>query len=165
MVPDAWNPESCRHSCRLAPGALLLKHVEWITTPADRRQHQAQHLISTATAPPEQPVREGVIRIPGQLVGTEPLNAGSCRHRWQPGTEPEAVRQPGQVVRPFREDAIAEVLAKLELLPERGTADQNAIGFHPGTVDRLPSPSPTGRTDGIEQNGTVLLQPGVKGWR
>ena len=84
---DTGNPH-LGQPCRPAPRALLLEHVERVSTSADRRQHQAQDLITSTTAPSKQPMREGMIGIPGQFVRAEPLNAGSCR-RWQPALNPK----------------------------------------------------------------------------
>ena len=86
-----------------------------ITIGADRRAHQGQHLAAAAAAPAEQAMGEGIGGVPGQLVGAEPVHPGGCRHGRQARGETEAVRQPGQVVVPFREGPPAVVLPLLEL--------------------------------------------------
>ncbi len=162
VVPDPRQPESCGISRGLLPRQPVALHGQWIPVGADGGGHQGQHLSATATAPAEQPVGEGGGGVPGQLVGAEPAHARGRRHRRQAGAEAETVGKPGQLMLPLREGPAAVGLSFLKLPQEGGGADQHAIGFHPGAVERLPAAGAHRGADPREQGGTMPLQPGIQ---
>ena len=165
VIADTRDPERLLHTGLIRPGALLLQHLQRIAPAADRRQHQAEQLSSVAAPPTEQAMGKGMRGIPGQFVGAEPAHACIHSHRRQTRRKPEAVRQPGQMVVPFRERGSAVGLSLRELPPERSGADQHAVGLHPGPVDRLPAAGLTGPADRGEQGGAMVLEPVVQGRR
>ena len=89
-------------------------------------------------------------------------HAGGVGDRWKPCTKAEAVRQPGQVMPPFREMLVTELLTAIELSPQGGCADQNTVGFDPGTIDGLPAPLATGLLNPGEQRRPMLGHPGIE---
>ena len=147
MVPHPRQPERIGHAAHPLPSEAIPLDRQGIPIGADTGRDQGQHLGSTATAPTKQPMRERVGGIPGQLVGAEPAHAGGGGHGRESGGKPEAVRQPNQGMAPFREALLAVVLTLLELAQQRRRADQHAIGFHPGSIQRLPAAGPHGDTD------------------
>ena len=162
MVADPRDPERRRDSRFRLPCPLLLKHVQRISPSANRGQHQSENLSTPPATPAKQTMGEWIGGIPGELVGAEPAHTGLSRYRRQPRPEPEAVRQPGQIMGPFRKCGSAELLTQLKLLPERRGADQNTVGFNPGPIDRLPSASEAGRPDRLKECRAVRLQPGIE---
>ena len=165
VIANPWDPQGFVDAGAGLPLALFLEHVQWISAPTDRRQHQAEQLGAAPASPTKQTMGEGIGGIPGQLVGAEPVHTGLLGHRRQPGSEAEAVRQPGEVMTPFRKHAAAVGLSQCELLPKRSRAHQNAIRLHPGAIDRLPTPRLAGAADLFKQIGPMSFDPGVERWR
>ena len=157
VVAHARQPQGFRVAGGPLPLQPVALHRQRVAAGADRGGHQRQHFGAAASPPAEQPVRERIRGIPGQLVGAEPAHPGGRRHHRQPGAEAEAVGQPGERVLPLRKGGAAVGLAFLELAQQRGGADQHRIGFHPRAIERLPSPLPHPRPDRGEQSGAVLL--------
>ena len=164
MVSHPRQPQGFGHTTAPLPLQPVGLHRHRVAIGADRRVHQGQHLGTTATAPAEQPMGEGIGGVPGQLVGAEPAHAGGLGHGRQPRGKAEAVRQPAQLVAPLREALTAVALTLQKLAQQGGRADQNAVGLHPGAVDGLPATGLHGAANGGEQGGLVLLDPGVESW-
>ena len=162
VITNTRNPERRLQPRGLMPCPLLPQHLHRIGATPDRWQHQAAQFRPSPSAPAEQTMGERVLRIPGQLVGAEPAHTGGCRHHRQASSEAKAVRQPGQLMGPFREAAPAVVLTESELVPQRCRADQNTVRFHPRPVDRFPAAGAAGRLDFRKQSRAMLLHPGVK---
>ena len=90
---------------------------------------------------------EWIAGIPSQLVGAEPAHTCGLRDSRETSCKPEAVRQPGQVMAPFRKCFAAVGLTDGELLPKRRRTNQHTIRLHPGSVDGFPAAGPTGLAD------------------
>ena len=162
VIADPRQPEGVADAGGLLPIQAIALDRQRIAIGADRRRHQGQHLTATAAAPAEQAMGEGVGGVPGQLVGAEPAHPGGGRHGRQAGGKAEAVRQPGQVVVPLREGALAVVLPLLELPQQGGGVEQHAVALDPGAIQRLPATGPHRRADAVEQGWPLQLQPGVE---
>ena len=162
VIAHAGDPEGRIHTRLLPPGTLFLQHLKRITTATDRWKHQAEQLRSISSPPAEQAMGERIGCVPGQFVGAEPAHPGLVGHRGQARGKTKAVGQPGQIVIPFREGAVAVGLPLAELLPERRGADQHTIVLDPGTVDRLPPAGLTGAADGGEQLRAMPLEPVIE---
>ena len=165
VITNTRNPERRLQPRGLMPCPLLSQHLHRIGSTPDRRQHQAAQFRPSPSAPAEQTMGERVLSIPGQLVGAEPAHTSGCRHRRQASSEAKAVRQPGQLMGPFREAAPAVVLTEIKLIPQRRRADQHTVGLHPGAIDRFPAAGAAGLLDLRKQSRAMLLHPGVESRR
>ena len=105
---------------------------------------------------------ERVAAVPGQLVGAEPTHSAQLGDGRKPGCEAKTVGQPTEIVRPLGEAAAAVGLPLLKLPQQRGDPHQDAIGFHPGAIDRLKTTLCRGRLQASKKRRTVLLHPGVE---
>ena len=117
MITDTRGPESDINTRHPRPSALLLKHLEGISTSTDRRQHQCEQLSAAPAPPTKQTMREWRGGIPGQLVGTEPTNPVLTRNGWKTSCESEAIGKPTKLMGPLGKQVSARALAKGELLP------------------------------------------------
>ncbi len=105
---------------------------------------------------------EAVGGIPSQLVRAEPAHSTGNRDGGKSGGEPKAVRQPSQLMPPFRETPLAVLLSKRELTRERCRTHQHTIGFDPRAIDRLPTAFTTGLLNARMQGGPMAFHPGIQ---
>ena len=105
---------------------------------------------------------EAVGGIPGQFVRAEPAHSVGSRHSGKSGGEPKTVRQPSQVMPPFGETPLAVLLSKTELTRQGCGTHQNAIGFDPRAIDRLPATLTAGLLNPCMQGRAMAFHPGIK---
>ena len=162
MIANPWEPDRLRHPSGRLKIALLFCHRDRIAIGTDSGQHQRQHLRASAAAPTKQTMGEAVGGIPGQFVRAEPAHSAGNRHSGKSGGEPKTVRQPSQVMPPFRETPLAVLLSKTELTRQGCRTHQNTIGFDPRAIDRLPASFTTGLLNPCVQGRSMAFHPGIE---
>ena len=162
MISNPWEPDRLLHPRSSLKIALLFCHRDRIAIGADSGQHQRQNLGASTAAPAKQTMGETVGGIPSQFVRAEPTHPAGNRHSRKSGGEPKAVRQPCQVMPPFRETPLAVLLSKRELTRQGCRTHQNTIGFDPRAIDRLPATFTTGLLNPRMQGRAMAFHPGIK---
>ena len=162
MIANPWEPDRLLHPSSRLEIALLFCHRDRIAIGADSGQHQRQNLRSSAAAPAKQTMWEAVGGIPSQFVCAEPTHSVGNRHRGKSGGESKTVGQPSQVMPPLREAPLAVVLSKTELARQGCRTHQNAIGFNPRAINRLPATFTTGLLNPLMQGRAMAFHPGIE---